>query len=123
MLNNDNIQRAASYGAMMTGVQADYTTPEGEAYLEAVHENDALFWNDERLARVTRLRLLSDPGLPMWDVSYCHGVNVDGDPCRVILPFYQLPKYGRAKAIVAYAIEDGVYAKGIGILDNISTLQ
>ena len=70
--------------------------------------------------RITRLRLLSDPGFPLWDVSYCWGI-LDGEKVRVILPFDQLPKRGMSRAIVQHAQRDGVYAKGIGILDAIST--
>lgn len=114
---------AASLGVQMTGSQHDYTTEEGRAYLDAVHSHPPLHWNDERLERITILRLLSDPGYPMWDVSYCHGVTKDGDPCPVILPFQQLPKRGRARAIVEHAREDGVYAIGLGVLSSISTLQ
>lgn len=74
-------------------------------------------WSDSRLARITRLRLLSDPGLGFWDVSYCHGELKDGTPCRVIVGFSQLPKRGRMAAIVAAAKRDGVYAKGLGLFD------
>lgn len=82
------------------------------------------YWNDPRIKRITRLRLLSDPGFPAWDVSYCYGELQDGTPCRVDLPFNQLDKYrvSISKQIVAYAKKDGVYAKGIGILDNVSKL-
>ena len=81
-------------------------------------------WTDSRLARITRLRLLSDPGFPMWDVSYCHGELRDGTPCDVELPFSQLPK-GKGRmvgAIIAAAKADKVYAKGLGIFNVISTL-
>jgi hypothetical protein len=117
------INAAAAAGAQMTGVQCDYTTPDGKAYLDAVFSQDALHWDDSRLARITRLRLLSDPGFPVWDVSYCYGETKDGHPCRVILPFDQLPKRNRARAIIEHAQRDGVYAKGLGIFDSISTLQ
>lgn len=80
-----------------------------------------VYWTEPGL-KVIRLRLLSDRGFPAWDVSYCHGV-LDGEPVWVQLPFYQLEKgKGLARQIVEYAKEDGVYAKGLGILDNISTL-
>lgn len=71
-------------------------------------------WNTRGL-RVTRLRLLSDPGFPFWEVSYCHGV-LNGEPVSVILPFCELPKRGRNRAIVNYAKKDKVYAHGLGIL-------
>lgn len=71
--------------------------------------------------RVTRLRLLSDPGFPFWDVSYCQG-ELNGEPVTVLLPFSQLPKRGYRKAIVEWAKTEGVYALRLGILENISTL-
>jgi len=70
---------------------------------------------------VTRLRLLSDYGFPWWDVSYCHG-TLDGEPVDVVLPFSQLPKKGFRAAIIDYAKEDKLYAKELGVLDNLSTL-
>jgi hypothetical protein len=79
-------------------------------------------WTEPGL-KITRLRLVSDPGFPVWDVSYCHGVMPDGRHVQVDLPFSQVPKRDRAKFLVREAIRAGVYAKGIGILDNISTLQ
>ena len=99
---------------------------DGRAY-HAVDRSLTVDWTDKRLKRITRLRLLSDPGFPWWDVSYCHGELKDGTPCTVSLPFDQLPKSragmgGIQKAIVSYAKKDGVYAKGLGVFDAISTL-
>lgn len=85
-------------------------------------ERRDVYWNEPGL-RITRLRLLSDPGFPVWDVSYCHGVLADGTQVAVGLPFSQVPKGKRfAPFIVEWARREGVYAKGIGILDNISKL-
>ena len=73
----------------------------------AYHENVSskiertVSWDATGL-KVTRLRLLSDPGFPAWDVSYCHG-ELDGQPVEVMLPFSQLPKRGVSRAIVAHA--------------------
>jgi hypothetical protein len=88
-------------------------------------------WTEPGL-KILRLRLLSDPGFPMWDVSYCHGV-LDGEPVSVQLPFSQLKKkaahYGRGydksimTQIVDYAKADGIFAKNLGIFDAISTLN
>lgn len=80
----------------------------------------SVYWNEPGL-KVIRLRLLSDPGFPMWDVSYCHGLLGD-EPVRVRLPFDQLPKHGMQRHLVEHAKADHVYAKGLGILENISTL-
>lgn len=80
------------------------------------------YWNTPGL-RITRLRLVSDPGYPVWDVSYCHGTLADGTLVDVGLPFSQIPKGKRyAPFILAWAKREGVYAKGIGIFDNASKL-
>jgi hypothetical protein len=79
-------------------------------------------WADKRLARIVRLRLLSDPGFPMWDVSYCYGQLHDGTHVRVALPFSQLPKRKMMAALIAYAKADGVYLRGLGVFDALSTL-
>jgi hypothetical protein len=79
-------------------------------------------WNDKRLRQITRLRLLSDPGFPLWDLSYCWGVLRDGTKVDVRLPFDQLPRKGMRRAIVEAARHDGVYAKGLNLFDAISVL-
>jgi len=81
-------------------------------------------WANPDLAEITRLRLLSDPGFPAWDVSYCHGILHDGTLVSVEVPFSQLPKGPGAinRAIIAHAKRDKVYAKGLGIFSCISTL-
>lgn len=80
--------------------------------------------DDPRLARVTRLRLLTDPGFPVWELSYCHGALKDGTEVTVDLPWFSFSKRkGLTREIVTMCKEAGVYAKGIGILDAISTLR
>lgn len=99
------------YGAQETSpLPANYQFPTG----------DPVCWTTPGL-RVTRLRLLSDPGFPWWDVSYCHGM-LDGKPVNVALPFDQLPRRGARRAIVTYAKKADVFAQRLGILTNISTL-
>jgi len=78
-------------------------------------------WTTKGL-KITRLRLVSDIGFPVWDVSYCHGFIGD-EPVRVRLPFGHLPKKGMSTAIIEAAKKDGVYAKGLGVFDAISTIQ
>ena len=77
-------------------------------------------WTEPGL-QVTRLRLLSDPGFLMWDVSYCHGF-IGAEPVNVLLPFSHLPKRGWKREIVKYAKADRVFARRLGILGNVSTL-
>lgn len=79
-------------------------------------ETETVYWTEVK--QITRLRLLSDRGFPMWDVSYCKGITKDGDECYVTLPFHQLPKRGMKAEIVRLAKQDGVFAKDIGILDD-----
>jgi len=93
---------------------------DGVAYHRARGEQETVQWTEPGLY-VTRLRLLSDPGYPAWDVSYCHG-TLDGRNVDVELPFSDLPKRGMARAIVQHAIRDGVHARRLGVLDNISKL-
>lgn len=69
---------------------------------------------------ITRLRLLSDSGFPMWDVSYCYG-EIAGEPVRVQLPFSQLPKKGMRAALLKEAKATGKFIRGL--FDNISTLN
>lgn len=117
-------------------VQSHYGTIEtnglvdGNAYHQAnwanehpVYKGVGVHWDHKGL-KVTRLRLLSDPYCPFWDVSYCDG-QLDGHYVRVILPFSQLIRRKDkplAAQIIAYAKQDGVYAKGLGILDCVSKL-
>jgi len=84
----------------------------------------AVDWSSSQLKRIIRMRFLSDPGFPFWDLSYCHGEMIDGSIVRVALPFYQLKK-GRSiiSQIIEYAKKDNVFAKGLGIFNAISTLQ
>ena len=77
---------------------------------------------DPRLARITRLRLVSDPGFPMWDLSYCYGQLADGTHVRVDLPWYQLRKRALSADLVEMCKSVGVYGKRLGILDAVSTL-
>lgn len=68
-------------------------------------------WDTEGLT-ITRLRLLSDPGYPAWDVSYCHGM-LDGNPVVVDLPFDQLPKRAMKRALYARAQATGRFIEGL----------
>lgn len=72
--------------------------------------------------KITRLRLITDPGFPFWDVSYCHG-ELQGVPCRVTLPFSQVPRGQVSRFIVNEAIKAGINAKRIGALEALSFLK
>ena len=85
----------------------------------------AVSLNDKGLEAITRLRLVSDPGFPLWDVSYCYGRMKDGRNVRVHLPVTQFSKRRLKGELIEMARREGVYAKGLGLLgaDVISTLQ
>jgi hypothetical protein len=86
-------------------------------------DRETVDWDDKTLFKITRLRLLSDPGFPYWDVSYCDGVLKDFTPVTVRLPFNQLPKKNMFGEIIKYARQDKVYAKGLGVFEALSTLN
>jgi len=79
-------------------------------------------WTDKRLDKITRLRMLTERGHPMLDVSYCQGELGDGSKVWVDLPFSQLPRRRWKTEIVSYAKEDRVYAKGLGVFSAVSVL-
>lgn len=80
-------------------------------------------WTDPELEAVTRFRLLTDPGFPAYDVSYCYGVLFDGQPVNVALPFDQLPKRSWKTFLVEEAKAAGVNAKRLGFFDAVSSLS
>lgn len=108
----------SKYGAVeMNGL-------ENHAEYFAIDRSETVTLTDPRLAQITRLRLLTDPGFPFWDVSYCHGRLKDGTEVRVSLPWFQFKKAnGLSREIVAMCKQYGVYAKGLGLLDCISTVR
>lgn len=118
--------RAISYGAQATNpLSAD----DIRAREEIDYSKPPTVLGDPELAKITRLRLVSDYDFPWWDVSYCYGELRDGTPVQVDLGAYQIRKGGRGAVDKGYLIElakrAGVFAKGLGLLDDatISTLQ
>ena len=109
---------------MQYGYQENNPIPQG--YHDAVTREirERVYWTDDRLARIVRFRLLSDPGFPLWDVSYCHGQLKDGAYVEVELPFDQLPRRGWKRALVQWAKKEKVFAQRLGFFraDVLSTL-
>lgn len=83
-------------------------------------------WNHPDLKRIVRLRLLSDPGYPQWDISYCYGLMKDGSHVRVQLPMLNLPRSRNGKAMWAclyqYGNRDNVRVNALFAGADISTL-
>ncbi len=95
----------------------------GIAYHNSRHEQEGgvetVDWDIDGL-EITRLRLLSDPGFPFWDVSYVHGI-LNGRHVNVRVPFSDLPKYKMKAALYKEAKATGKFIKGL--FSSISTLN
>ena len=78
---------------------------------------DEVDLDDPQLYRITRLRLVTDPGFPLYDLSYCYGELVGGTPVRVRLPRHQFSRKFLSRDLVEMCKEVKVYAKGLGLLD------
>jgi hypothetical protein len=115
MTTMDAIDRARSYGVRMD----ESLDSAGIAELmESVDHSETVQWNDPQLARVLRLRLIGCcREYPFWDVSYCYGELRDGSRVRVMLPEHQLNRQWKSH-LIQLAKRDGVFAKGLGILDE-----
>jgi hypothetical protein len=96
---------------------------DGIAYHDVRHSQEGgaetVDWDVNGL-EITRLRMLSDPGFPFWDISYCHGI-LDGRHVNVRLPFHQLPKYKTKAALYKEAQATGKFIKRL--FSAISTLN
>jgi len=87
-------------------------------------------WRSKSLKRWVRIRLLSDAGYPAWDLSYCYAELINGAVVRCnsgdlpAMDYSQFPKpLSKWKAnALAEAKEFGVYLKGTGIFEALSTL-
>jgi hypothetical protein len=99
----------------------DVTGMTGNEYHGQFSRDTRVDWTEPGL-KITRLRLLSDPGFPYWDVSYCHGETADGRLVHVILPFDQLRKpYGRD--LIGYLNAANLNGHKLGIWNAISNLS
>lgn len=88
---------------------------------EFLQNIERVSWDDPRLGRIVRFRILTDPGFPAWDISYVWGRLKDGTPVDVELPFHQMPKRWKG-FLIKEAKEAGVYAKGLGFFEAMSTV-
>ena len=119
--NNDDLLAAASRSmdlAVRYGV--DETNPLWMS--EATHENVDYsidtYLGDPEIARVVRLRLLTEPGYPYYDVSYCYVQMKDGRYARLGGHIPTLSKRFLKRDLIEWAREAKVYAKGLGLLDE-----
>ena len=111
------------YGAIETNSLTDH-----DAYFTALSESVEMTLKGLSAAKgkVTRVRMLTEKRGPVRyaDISYVHGVLPDGRMVRVILTGESIGvPFGAMKGnLIRWAIEEGVYGKGIGLLDNWSVM-
>lgn len=111
---------------MQTIDYTDAVETNGLVNPEEYHKTDrstVVTLDDPRLAKINRLRLLTSPGFPMWDVSYCHGVLAGGTPVTVQLPWSQFSKRSLARDLIRMCKESGRYGKGLDIFHAVSTVR
>lgn len=122
-----NTNYSTQTAAERYGVDESNGLIDGAAYHESVSHEE--YYNLARLAaeggKISRLRILTGmwAGRKMADVSYCHGtlpsgqvvsISVNGDVMGVPL----WGKNGLKSKLIEWAKEEGVYAKGLGLLDE-----
>lgn len=88
----------------------------GESLAEQYRSAPLVPLSDKRVHHIDRLRLLTSPGCPVWDVSYVWGSG-GGQKFRVQLPVEQFPRKGLNWAIAQAFKSAGRFGKGMGALD------
>jgi hypothetical protein len=104
------------YGVRETNNISMFTSAFGE-FLDQL-EPGSIQLDDPRLLRITRLRLLTEPGFPYYDVSYCYGQLKDGRHVRVDLPWHQLHRATWKQTAVSWGKENHVWVKGLGLFND-----
>jgi hypothetical protein len=121
-------------GMTMTMTDNPYGDREANNIASADYDHTAVDYDygtvdlsDPELIRIDRIRLLTDPGLPFYDLSYCWGTMKDGRHVRVDLGRYQFARPRGAKKgahvslrgqLVDCAKRAGRHAKRLGMLDD-----
>lgn len=121
MTNNDDIMTAASRSmdlAVRYGVNETNPIWASEATHETVDFSVHCTLGDPRVKRVLRLRMLTEPGYPYFDISYCYAELKDGTQVRLAGVPAQVGRKTIKRDLIAWAREEGAYAKGLGLLDD-----
>ena len=110
----DAIDRARSYGVRMDETLSSAEITELHA---RVDHSITVGLSDPRLVKIVRLRLIGFcRSYPRWDVSYCYGQLKDGTEVRVQV-YGHIGRNWKGD-LIAIAKEEGVFAKGLGLLDE-----
>lgn len=85
---------------------------------EAARREDRVHWTTPGLTEVRLVLEVDGVNDGLLSVVECTG-KWKGSPIKVTVPFHSLPKSAMRSAIVDHAKREGVYAKDLGILENI----
>lgn len=109
------------YGVNETGA------PVGHEYHASVSHEERINLDElrRRGGRITRVRMIGGEFIPgrgkCYDVSYVHG-QIDGQNVSIdtsAMPEWNfIPRFKIKAAMIAWAKAEGVYAKGLGLLDE-----
>lgn len=105
----------------MSNTIANETNPISEGYFDqAFGGSISLAELSKRGGKVTRVRVLTErtPAGRVADISYIHG-EIEGVRYDIRLDLGNLIPVNRVKGeLIAWAKREGVFAKGIGLLDD-----
>ena len=122
MTNHTNDLLAAADRSMDLAVRYGVNETNPLWASESTHENVDFSirctLGDPRLERITRLRLLTEPGYPYFDISYVYGVLKDGTHVRIDGAPMHLGRKTIKRDLIEWAKGEGAYAKGLGLLDD-----
>lgn len=114
-VTTDTYDRLAAYGVHFEGEQGPYIETAADMSLAEVAA---------RGGRMVRVRWIGGDYIPgrgkCYDLSYVHAVLDDGTRVRVYdMPAaFLVPRRGLKGALIEWAKESGVFAKGVGLLDE-----
>lgn len=117
-------ERSSFYAHETNGIDEFYAMTDAKLLQDEIGTYSCL-WNDKRLVKITRFRMLTDPTFPMWDISYVYGLmNIGGQlvNCRVSVPFNQLSRKLWWSEIKGWARRENVNIYKLGIWDAVSKL-
>lgn len=113
MYAHDGERIAAQYGVIETNNINDFTGDWGQ-YLDTLADGGREFGLDE-IAKLTRVRLLTEAGYPYFDLSYAMGQLADGRHCRVRLDVSSLGRRTYRSQIAESCKRAGVNANKLGV--------
>lgn len=115
-----NIDQRIAYGVQESnGLESPNEYHDGVDYADQLSLKEVA----EAGGKITRLRVLSEwrpGGGSIKDVSYCHATLPDGKvvPVRIGWDLLGVPARKFKGELIAWATEEGVFAKSLGLLDE-----